>query len=536
MSRIAALPRRDWKERATELVQTMTSALRQCGGSRAFHPEQAIGLFEIWERRGGFMAIPVGGGKTAVAGCAFTVLDARSPLLVLPGKILEDTRQRMRGEAEHWKIPHFIRYESYETIAHPNNETLLWDMKPDVVVCDEAHKLARVKESAVARRFGRFAHDRQAETAWVFLSGTPWTRSVLDCLHLLVWSLREKAPCPLPRDEQEQWACVLDSDPRTPPTSEALKKFSFDMQVQCREPAEARQAFRERLLATPGVIVSDRSYNDHPVTFAPIDLPLAPELVPHLDRLREYAETPSGWTTADAFETYRIACDLALGFFQEFDPRPPKAWLEARKAYAKWVRVAIEAGVADSPGAIKRRFLSGELEATEWDDWQEIEKTFFPQTRIEWLSAHAIEACKTWGNTRLAEGIGGLIWIDSVEFGDQLERETDWPYFRNYGVSKQGNHVTAAPGNSIALVASKACDEGLNLQYQWHRNLVTEPWSIASFWEQRIGRTARHGQTKPVHTDYFQVIPEHATAVRKALWRAQLAQECTNLKQKAISL
>jgi superfamily II DNA or RNA helicase len=159
LRRILALPRRDINDPAyyEPLVEQMTELLKQpdASPSARLKPVQAVALYEIAAYGGGFCPIETGYGKTLVSLLTFFVLDAQRPLLVLPASLIDKTEREARKYRKDWLVPNNIVMVSYEVLGRVNQAAYLEKHDPDVVVCDEVHRLKN-KKAAVTRRFNRF--------------------------------------------------------------------------------------------------------------------------------------------------------------------------------------------------------------------------------------------------------------------------------------------------------------------------------------------------------------------------------------------
>lgn len=137
LKRILALPRRVWEDRGDELVDLLTEYLRQPGGTQKLRPVQAAALQEAHDFGGVFSTARVGAGKTLISMLSFVVLESKSPVLIVPAKLVEKTRREMAQLRKHWMVPAWIRIISYEILGREQGARLLLEANPDVLVMDE---------------------------------------------------------------------------------------------------------------------------------------------------------------------------------------------------------------------------------------------------------------------------------------------------------------------------------------------------------------------------------------------------------------
>lgn len=539
MTRISRLPRRDWTESATaELCQGLSDMLRTEYGTQVLRPVQSIALIEAAEQRGLFAHIRVGGGKTLISGLLPEVMGAKRPMLFVPGALLKKTAREFGKLRSHWRIPVDYRVESYSKLAMPldTSRDMLDAYQPDLIVLDEGQKCKRVKQSVAARRINRYLVSNPPCRVCV-MSGTLTKGSILDYAHLLYWSLRERSPLPLLREEQEQWASVLDAKP--------LKRSEPDSLVSdlgpCETLEDAREAYRDRLNDTPGVVISVDSYEG-------ATLNILPEVVRHksedLDRafndLRTLWEAPDGWPFADQrFEVWACARQLALGFYYMHDPRPPKPWFNARRDWCSLVREILSySETLDSQLQVWEACEGGKCSAVArqiWESWAEIQPTYKPNTVPVWISDKAVEAAAAWGESQ-----PGIIFAEHAAFAERLHTMTKWPIYGAGGRQThgpcRGKYIEDIKSSERVIASVQANKEGRNLQHSHWRALVAAVLPGGDEWEQLLGRLHREEQPKDeVRYTYFVTCHESITSLEKAHREACYAQETLRQPQKLVT-
>ena len=508
MRRVEQIPRRQWSdEDAKSLAQNLTEILRKPNGTMVLRPVQATALAEIGMHGGLFGIIRVGAGKTLLSLLAPNVVDAKRPVLLIPAKLVSKTQRDMALLSAHWSIPK-TRIITYELLGRAQAATALDDAKPDIIVCDEAHKLKN-KSAAVTRRVARYMKANPT-TKIVVMSGTITKRSLHDYVHLLRWALKTDVPLPENYNDLELWADALDERKgmlrRADPGALRVLCNPEENQMWPTNPREwARRAYRRRLVETSGVVSTQETGVDASIVVNSEEPPSSAVIDEAFETLRKNWETPDGWPLADALQIYRHAREIALGFFYRWDPRPPRAWLDARKSWCAFVRETLSHSRAlDSELQVKRQFPA----ASELLAWEKVRNTFKPNTVPVWLDTSVLDFCKEWLATE-----SGILWTEHVLFASRLSKESRVAYYGSGNVGDAEKHSPKKP----MILSIEAGREGLNLQ-AWSSNLVLSPPPNGERWEQMIGRTHRDGQqADDVTFDVAAFSIEHV----EAFWQAR---------------
>ena len=536
--RIEALPRRRWEDDAKGWTTALERALLvrpdpcgpDCVCPRTLWPAQAAALHDAIEARGLVGPIGVGNGKGLLSMLLPVVLRARRPLLLVPSSMRPIAiRVLAPMTARHWRTHPALEVRGHSELSTVGNAGLLERIDPDVVVIDEAHAFS-ARGSARTRRLGRFVAARRAEgrpVILVVLSGTLISKSIRDLCHLAEWSLGPGTPVPIPWCEAEDWADALDEAPR-----DGRVVLPGALSRLCAEGEKPIDGFRRRLLETPGVVGADGVDGVR----ASLRIRVSPgpavpaEIREAMARLRETWELPDGHQLMERLDLWRHMRELALGFWSRWDPPAPPVWLEARKAWAAYVRQEIgrRRGI-DTEGQVKAACLVLGREApAEWLAWAEIGPTFEPRSVPVWISDFAVRAAAAWlGDTGAPAGI---VWSERPCFGEAVAREAAVRY---YGAGDEAavEIETKASGPIVASV--DAHGTGRNLQFRWARNLCPAPWPGGKIWEQAIARTHRTGQPADEATwDVWTHAPELADAWTDARANARWIERTTGLRQK----
>jgi hypothetical protein len=545
LTRFTALPRREFQKVAEKLIDPMTAWLKTPHGTMRLNSFQAGFLAEIIGCRGGYGLGRVGVGKTLVCALAPTVLGARRPLLLVPGKHLTSgkTQREINGYRQHFHIiPNgHLRIESYEQIS--TTPEMLDNFKADCLILDECHRVKAIdgglrggSGSARARRVDRWIC-ANPQVPIVCLTGTGVRSSFLDYSHQLVWTLRNRAPVPLTRDQQRDWALCLD-EPVKRNDYDYPNYDAFSRAIGCRVRTldEARDVFQHLLRNVYGVAISSDRFNG--------DLELSGVYRAFagsegaFTRLRSLWEMPDGWCLADkAMGVWNAAQQLALGFFYEPRPRPPESFVKARRDWAKFCRQTLEGtNEIDTETQVRDLCLVGILPADKWQNWHYEKSNFQCELEPRWLHYEALQWIFDWGRKATPER-GSIVWVSHRAVGEKLSELTGWPFFKNQGMTATKRAIDMADPkrkNETVIIASRySCGDGFNLQ-RYNRNLFVTPSKSGLDWEQEIGRTHRDGQTRPVTVDCLISCLETADALPSALGYARYYEQTVGLPQKLL--
>lgn len=514
--RILKLPRRVWDETDDSLARRVTEVLRTPNGTMTLWPVQAQAIYEAVTARGLFAPIPVGGGKTLISLLIPTALGSKRPLLLLPAKLIEKTYREWAELRRHWQTVRHITIVSYEALSRVNQTDLLNDIQPDVILCDEAHKVKN-KRAAVSRRLFRYLNSPHGRSncAFVALSGTITKRSILDYHHIISRTHMERSPLPLSYMEAENWADALDNRPvmRRPDATLLVRTMPGTGDTILER---ARTGFQRRIRETEGVIALSDSRIGASLTYRKVERPADSAVNRALSTLYDKWELPDGFPLTDPMALWRHARELLMGFFYRWEPRAPRDWLDARKAWGQFVRAAIKnSKTLDSELMVARAFSTSK----EYQDWANIRDTFKPNSVPEWISEYNLHA-------EVEPGM--LLWVEHNAFGRRLAEKLALPFF------SQGDTGLEALKGTPAVVSIQSNAEGKNLQ-DWHRNIVFSPPQSGILWEQMVGRTHRNGQSaEEVTVDIVMNGQPHVEAIEKAKADALYVQQSTGQIQKIL--
>ena len=427
-----------------------------------------------------------GEGKALVTLLAPVVMGAERPVLFVPAQLREQTLQRVIPEMrQHWKLHPNLAVIGYSELSLAHKADLLDRLQPDLIMMDESHYL---KNAAAGRtkRVRRYMKEHPA-TRVLAVSGTHSRKSLRDYHRTILWALKDDF-CPMPAREQEMkdWADALDEG-----VEDARRVRPGALMLFCQGEETAREGFRRRLTSTPGVVATRATQVDVSLRLYEFKPEVPASVHQHLHHLRTSWETPNGDLVTEAIDLWRHAREIACGYWSRWDPAAPQDWLDARRAWKKYVRDTLQHN---------RRQLETELQVwnecrnaktppVEWEDWVDIQDQFEPNPVAEWLSDYLVDAAAQWMAERDAEGVGGVVWTEHVPFAERLAQKSRRPYF---GAGKRASaEILYASGSVIASI--QAHSEGKNL-VQWSRALVPVPPSSGKTWEQMLARHHRAGQ------------------------------------------
>lgn len=476
VQRVLGLPRRPPPE--PELAADLSELLRLPGSTAELRPLQAEALYTLSEDGMLLGDIEVGAGKTLITALAPLVLGAKRPLLLIPAALRGKTEADFAALRADWPVPE-IQILHYETLSRADHADDLFELDPDFIEGDEAHKLLN-PGAAVTRRVQRFVSERHPTMA--LLSGTLRRRQLLSLWHILQWTHGpDKAPIPRTQKETAQWSRAIDGsgDLRTSLAPGALAPFGITQ-------PELQAGYHAHVSRSRGVVAGNGAAIGASLRLVIESPPLHPRAAEAIDLLRRTGTRPDGVELEDA-QLVDTEFQESLGFWYGWTKRPPERWLLARRAWFRLVRSVLEQHLdgLDSPEQVMRRFGRTTPEGIEW---RAVRGMFAPTREANWMTFDT-----------LAEIVGScaseptLIWTDYTAVGEAIEQRYGIPFYREEQRTAGGALLTNAARTTIVL-SIKACREGANLQ-QWNHNLILTPPASEEWWQQMLGRTHRSGQS-----------------------------------------
>jgi len=538
LRRIIALPRREWSKDEPgfpELLADMQQWLRMPSGTMVLRPVQAKALAELHDYGGLFGPMQVGSGKTAVSLLAPIVLEAKRPLLVLPAKLRDKTIREIGSYQKHFRIvPPAIL--SYEILSRENGGKLLAEVAPDLIICDETHRIKNSRAS-VTRKITHWMKENP-KTRFVALSGTITMRSLRDYAHIIRWCLPYSSPLPNTQYDLEEWAAAIDEK------IDDMQRLGVGALSQLCDPADrerihtigehialslTRKAYQRRLTETPGVVATSESLLGASLSISAVQPRLGDELDAAFTKLRNDWVTPDDHPIIDGFQLWRHARELACGFYYRWNPRPPEEWLNARRNWARFARdiLAMHTPGLDSEMPIAKACARKELPDTEYNAWREIRDTFVPNQEAVWVSDGTLQFAADWLKKN-----DGICWVEHIAFGERLAEMTGLSYYGGGGLDKGKRMIEDGKGPCIASVMANS--EGRNLQ-QWNKSLVVSCQPSGKGIEQMLGRTHREGQeADEVSYEFMFACKEQMDGFYQALADARYLQDTLGSPQKLL--
>jgi hypothetical protein len=163
-----------------------------------------------------------------------------------------------------------------------------------------------------------------------------------------------------------------------------------------------------------------------------------------------------------------------------------------------------------------KKVASGELpvwNAEYWPGWRDIRRRVQPETDTVWLSPWLAEDAAAWARDT-SDGTG-IVWYKFDAFGQAVGRLAEVPC---YGGGDEASRAILQERGTRSIVASIAAHgTGLNLQYAYRRNLISNVSPSGTEFEQLIGRTHRPGQAADeVTVELYQHTEQLVEALEKA--------------------
>lgn len=501
VQRVLALPRRELDPEASDLLSAEFS-----GSAERFWPLQALALVELVDVGGALAGLGCGDGKTLVTAAAPLLVEARRPLLVVPGGLRTKTFDAFADLARRrWRVAPLVRYSakmrrepppegvmiliSYSELSLVQHDGVLFDLAPDLVLLDEGHK-AKHMSAACTKRLDRYIVAKRPRV--VVLSGT-WLGSKLERVHhFMRWAYGHEGDyrMPLPRKlaEAKQWGRAVDEPG---PTEDAEPLAPGALSVFGSTASELRVGLGEWMRNTPGCIGStDPSCKASIV--ASVHRPKLSAECRELIKAMQTGIRPDGVELEPHMQAAGEV-QAALGMWYGWKKPGPEPWLKARRAWYRFVRSVAGAELEgfDTYLQICRQYGFGAPnEVPEGRRWGEIEGTFKPERTTNWVDTSQLEAAVALAS----KGDPCLIWTSIVAVGEKLA-ELGVPYYGQKGLDAHGRYVEDVEhGTRTIALSLDANKEGRDWLKRFHRALYLTPLPTAEGCEQSISRIHRPGQ------------------------------------------
>ena len=475
------------------------------------HAWQTDAVRAYFELGGVFVGLDPGVGKTYAA--ARIAAACPRPLLLTPAPRQAVAQFRSYGvpayEVAHAGRRHpqqeGVAVATYAWLTRAAQAEFFETYRPSDVLMDEYH-LVRGLAHTARRRLEQYLVANPAVRVGVF-TGSPMSGRLHDFAYGLTWSLRARVKHLVP----------------------PLRAGLAALDEHLSRSASAREDFRRRLAATPGVFL-DVQAGQYPgkIEFSLLHRDPVAELPPTW-------ETPSGLLIESPAHAAEVARQLAWGFYLDIDPRPSDRFLEARRRWGATVRRTILA--SETP---LTEYQVRSLEPEAYAVWlREVEREGdVAPSRAVWLPE--AEEALAWVRDHVARldaerPSPPLVWAEHRALQDRVSRELDAPLHREGCRSSLGALPTEH--DRPAVVSIDACYQSYNLQATRSTSLILEPQADPEIMKQLIGRTARQGQPEPVvHVAIALNGPRAVAALRQAHARATLVRELTGKNNPILQL
>lgn len=549
LDRIIAIPRRFLNLEKYSI--DLTEKYRKPGGTMKLWPVQSAMLVEAALANGLLGPVSAGSGKTLASLLIGAEMNAKKIVLLVPPQL---RAQLMSVDIprlnQHWVLPlDRLRVVAYSELSNAKSADILDQIKPDLIVADEAHSL-KSRAAARTKRFNRYFKEHP-ECRFVGLSGTITRKSLRDYQHLSELALKKNSPLPASYHTLNEWAEALDvsDDPMPPGALLSLcdereraiaedPKSTIDVEKRKAAHEAVRSGFRRRLIETPGVVATSESAVGTSLVINALRPVVPAEVQVALRDLNTKWEI-AGDELTDILEVSRIARQLAAGIFTRWkwpDGIVDVEWLSARSAWHKEVREVLKQSRRgmDSPLLVTNAVIAGKYHSDAYWTWAEAKKRYSPEPPREtvWISDFLVKYAVEWGKEHGTKATPAVIWYSHVSLGEAIAKLGNFPFF-GAGAQASEDLTKVNTNQTPVIVASvKAHSVGKNLQ-AFNKCLITTCLSSGADMEQLIARQHRPGQlADEVIVDVCVHTVELADAFNSALRDAQYIETTQGQRQK----
>lgn len=556
---------------------------------KELNPTQSWSLFEAPKVGGLIGLVAVGSGKTAtgiLAPLAFH--DCKLAVILAEPSQRQHYRSQYLRLRSHFRVPSLVlddgpgytvpgtpplHFVPYSKLSHASSTDLLDRLEPDVVICDEAHRVSsissrtrrllrllasRLKQREEAIAAGKPVRSRATRLlAW---SGTLESKSIKDTQHLSSHALGTGSPLPLDIHEAERWSAVIDpvrQPDRTSPTARRLQEAfagkvfatnSIASFLMSGPESAIRKGFRDRRMETCGVVSTTASAIGAAIYFKERKTPKIPDAVKAaLARVRE-GERPDGDVLVDQSEIVRCVRDVSSGYFFRWVFRKEDSdeliadWYAKRKLWCRELRgkLLVSEVHMDSPllctNAAMRFWqepkYDGDLPtwaSQHWPAWAEIKDKVTYRPDVVWIDDYLARDAAEW-----AKANRGIVWYLGDAFG---RRVADLAGLHCHGGGADAEALIKAETGKKSIVASVAAHGAGRdgLQFLFDTQLIAQMSSSNGRIEQLLGRLHREGQpSDSINVEYYLPVSEVREALRRVIAQAEFVHATTGNAQKIL--
>lgn len=522
---------------------------------------QAWSLYELRSVGGLLGGIGVGHGKSIMDLLApLAVPDCKVAVLLVPPGLVSQLIKEYELLRQHWHVPSLISHAKgipyrsrvqdaptlhilpYSMLSRAESTNWFSNVKPDLIIADESHRL-RHPDTATTSRVLRY-FDTNPACRFACWTGSLTDSSLHDYGHLAALALRKFSPLPRDRETLDEWASAISTEKRDDEMRPPGALLNF-----CEPGDHVREGFSRRLQMTVGVVTTVDASVDVPMTIATRSPGKIPQVIADmLADLRDSWQRPDGEELIDALAVSRCARELACGLFYRWKfPRGEpveliQKWLLIRALWNKSVRreLMMRREHMDSPnlcqlaamrahGDLPRVKDKPEWPCEFWPAWRDIKDQVKPETEAIRVDDYLVQDAAKWSREHT-----GVVWYDVSDFGIWAAEVSGMP--RHGGGPQAPAELAKERGDRSILCSIKAHGTGRDgLQRIFSHQLIAQPPSSASLFEQCLGRLHRQGQTDHVHTWFYRHTDELNACVDQALRRAAYVQATTKNQQKILT-
>lgn len=543
IARLSELPI-DPEFEGSQYVETLTQRFTRHpqNPKMTLRPIQAHMLVQAIRADGLIALAGCGEGKTLTSLLLPLVLDSERPLIILPANMRNQFISDFNSYNEAWRL-RSIEVMSYEGLSSPSQVERLSELNPDLIICDEAHKLKNLK-SARVRRLEQYLLSTKCRLC--ALSGTMVSRSIREYAHVANWAL--KAWSPLPRDNGtiNLFARVVEDN-----EGDERDHSAFDHAMN-RFTGSNEERMHQRLRNSRGVVITKsqrvgstlrlerkrftmpdtlkssitRLLNEQNVVSATHEL-LDHETINRLFASREL------WSPQDAIYS-RVWAQVLMGFVYIWDwgdRAPDSEWVYAKREWGSAVNRILDRGEFDSEALLKQAIHNHQYQNTRvvnaFNRWESVAHRQPPKTQAIWIDESWVRDVAQWA---LEQKEPPIIWVNLGAIAHKLAELTGFPvYGGGDHASRQLNEArhTAHP----CIMSITAHGTGKNLQ-AWQNQIIAHPLAHPARWEQMLARTHRNGQQADEVSCFVYTHSLFGRALRKARKDAKYIEETTGQEQR----
>ena len=539
--RILQIPKPD----PLESIPDMTRYFLAPGGKGSLRPLQSAALYHILKYGSLYGPIGTGVGKTLLCCLIPTALGAKRPLLLLPPANIPQFWSMLQMYAQQgWSVCRRIETLSYAKLSGFKNSDILEEqLRPDLIIADEAHSLGDQRSSRTLR-VARYlkAHP---EVRFIPLSASMERKSVRDAAHLQRYSLRNHCIVPIQESMLEAWGKVIDAgaDPSDLDLA-AVAGFVRGMLgagVSVSSDS-ARDAYRKRLHATPGIVVSTNPSVDSSLIMFQRSLAVPEQVQAILTKVSTTWTSPTGEEEFDSpLQLHRYLSLISAGFYYRWKwgpDGPNKPWIEARRDYNREVRNIVVCGEKnlDSPKLVALAIARRDPRIPPamyhaFVKWHAFKDTPEPPRETVWVDPFFVYDVARWIESRKAKNQPAIVWYKFRALAAAVHTVTQIKVFGEGSKPPEGE--SSVGKGVLGLFSMSVHGTGKNFQYAYSDQLLTYNPPSNTTVEQLLSRTHRAGQpADEVHCTYYAHTEAFAKGMADARQKAEWYKSTQGTEQR----